>query len=99
MDRSIELAVNEAVKMKTLWRPNVKAAITFAHVVYVNASLENIICICGNKDADQRLCIATKAVHFLYILNPKFQASSVHLLLYSPIFVEFGRKPRRLVLS
>ena len=35
MDRSIELAVNETAKMKTVWRPNVKAAISFAHVVYV----------------------------------------------------------------
>ena len=61
MDRSIELPVNETVKMKTLWRPNVKAAISFAHVVYVTASLENIICICGNKEADQRLCFRYKS--------------------------------------
>ena len=35
MDRSIELAVNETVKVKTVRRPTVKAEISFAHVVYV----------------------------------------------------------------
>ena len=35
MDRSTELAVNETVKMKTVRRLSVKAAISFAHVVYV----------------------------------------------------------------
>ena len=58
-------------------------------------------CICENKDADQlrnyresdqRLC-------FRYILNPKFQASSNLLLLYNPVYVGPGRKPRRPVLS
>ena len=34
-DRSIEIAVNETVKMKTVKRPNVKAALSFAPAVYV----------------------------------------------------------------
>ena len=30
--------------------------------------------LCGNRSADQRLCFRKK-VEFLYLLNPKFQAS------------------------
>ena len=59
-------------------------------------------CICENKDADQ-LCgafvFATRIVQSLYILNTKFQASSHLLWLCSPIFVGYGRKPRRPVFS
>ena len=41
-------------------------------------------CLCENKgadqlrsdcEADQRLCFFTRIVHFLFLLNPKFQAS------------------------
>ena len=62
-------------------------------------------CICENKDvdqlrgnhreADQRLCFATRIVQSLFFLNPKFQASSNLLWLYSPASVGPGRKPRR----
>ena len=38
-------------------------------------------------------------VQFLYYLNPKFQASSHILWLYSPVCVGPGRKPRRPVFS
>ena len=61
-------------------------------------------CICENKDADQ-LCrnreavqlfvFPTKLEQSLYFLNPKFQASSHILWLYSPVCVGPGRKPRR----
>ena len=70
-------------------------------------------CICENKDADQlrgnrkadqRLCfrymVATiRMVQSLYYLNPKFQASSHFLWLYSLVCVGPGRKPRRPVFS
>ena len=65
-------------------------------------------CICENKDADQlhgyreadqRLCFALRIVQFLYYLNPKFQASSHLLWLYSRVRVGPGRKPRRPVFS
>ena len=66
-------------------------------------------CICKNKDADQlrgnhaadqRLCFfATRIVQHLYFLNPKFQASSHLLWLYSLVCVGPGRKPRRPVFS
>ena len=38
---------------------------------------------------------AIRIVQFLYYLNPKFQASSHLLWLYSPICVGSGRKTRR----
>ena len=65
-------------------------------------------CICENKDADQLrgnaqlICVfvfATHIVQSLYFLNPKFQASSHLLWLYSPVCVGAGRKPRRPVFS
>ena len=36
---------------------------------------------------------ATQIVHSLYFLNPKFQASSHLLWLYSPVCVRSGRNP------
>ena len=42
---------------------------------------------------------ATRIVQSLYFLNPKFQASSDLLWLYSPVCVGPGRKPRRPVFS
>ena len=59
-------------------------------------------CICANKDADQLTAklisafgFAIRIVRFLYYLNPKFQASSHLLWLYSLVCVGPGRKPRR----
>ena len=61
-------------------------------------------CICKNKDAVAAKLIsafvfATRIVQSLYFLNPKFQASSHLLWLYSPLCVGHGRKPRRPVFS
>ena len=63
-------------------------------------------CICENKDADQlrgyvisAFVFATGIVQSLFYLNPKFQASSHLLQLYSPVCVRPGRKPRRPVFS
>ena len=42
---------------------------------------------------------ATQIVQFLYYLNPKFQAPSHLLWLYSLVCVGPGRKPRRPVFS
>ena len=42
---------------------------------------------------------ATRIVQSLYFLNPKFQASSHLLLLYSPVHVGPGRKSRKTVVS
>ena len=41
----------------------------------------------------------TWIIQFLFYLNPKFQASSHLLWLYSPVCVGPGRKPRRPVFS
>ena len=46
----------------------------------------------GNREADQRLCFRY-IVQSLYFLNPKFQASSHLLWLYSLVCVRPGRKP------
>ena len=63
-------------------------------------------CICETKDADQlrgklvsAFVFATRIVQSLYFLNPKFQASSHLLCVYSLVCVRPGRKPRRPVFS
>ena len=68
-----------------------------------------VFCICENKDADQlrgvtaklisAFVFATWIVQSLYYLNPKFQAYSLLLWLYSLVCVRPGRKPRRPVFS
>ena len=59
-------------------------------------------CICENKDADQlrgnreadhAFVFAIRIVQPLYYINPKFQASSHLLWLYSPVCVGAGREP------
>ena len=68
-------------------------------------------CICENKDADQLrgnretvklispFVFAIRKVQSLYNFNPKFQASSHLLWMYSLVCVGPGRKPRRPVFS
>ena len=68
-------------------------------------------CICENKDEDQlrsnwaagqlisAFVFAIRIVKSLYNLNPKFQASSHLVWLYSLVCVGPGRKPRRPVFS
>ena len=69
-------------------------------------------CICENNDADQlrsnravtaklisAFVFATPIVQSLYFLNLKFQDSSHLMLLYSPVCVGPGQKPRRQVFS
>ena len=59
-------------------------------------------CICENIDADpsavtakliSAFVFATQIVQSLFFLNPKYQASSYLLWLYSPVCVGPGRKP------
>ena len=58
-------------------------------------------CLCENKGADliSAFVFATRIVHFLFLLNPKFQASMLLLGLYMSVCVRPGRKPRRPVFS
>ena len=61
-------------------------------------------CICKNKEAVTAKLISTfvfaiSIIQFLCYLNPKFQASSHLLWLYSPVCVGPGWKPRRPVFS
>ena len=69
---------------------------------------KSAFCICenkdadqlrGNREADQRLCYPTRIVQSLYYQNPKFQASSNLVWLYSQVCVGPGRKPQRPVFS
>ena len=55
-------------------------------------SKPHISCYC---EAD----FAARIVQFLYVLNPKFQASYHLLLLYRPVCVRPSRKPQRPVFS
>ena len=52
----------------------------------------------SNCEADQRLCFRY-TYRTISLLNPKFQASSLLLCLYSSVCVRPGRKPRRPVFS
>ena len=58
-------------------------------------------CICENKDIIDSfvLVFATWIERSRFYLNPKFQASSHLLWLYSPVCVGPGQKPRRPVFS
>ena len=65
-------------------------------------------CVCENKDADQlavtaklisAFIFATRIVQSLFLLNPKFHASSHLLWLYRTVCVGPGQKPRRPVFS
>ena len=65
-------------------------------------------CICKNKDEDQLVVtaklisafvFAIRIVQSLYFLNPKFQASSRLVWLYSLVCVGPGQKPRKPVFS
>ena len=68
-----------------------------AFCIYENKDADQLR---GNREADQRLCFRyTDIVKSLYFLNPKFQASSHLLWLYSMVYVAPGRKPRRPVFS
>ena len=52
------------------------------------------------READQRLCFRyTDSTIPRYYLNPKFQASSHLVWMYSPVCVGPGRKPRRPIFS
>ena len=61
-------------------------------------------CICKNQDAViaqliSAFVFATKILQSLYFLDPKFQASSHLMWLYSPVCMGPGRKLRRPVFS
>ena len=53
----------------------------------------------GNREADQRLCFRYITSTIPHFLNPKSQASSHLVWLYSSVCVRPGRKPRRPVFS
>ena len=47
----------------------------------------------GNREADHAFVFASRIVHFLFYLNPEFQASSSFLCLYRSVCVGPVRKP------
>ena len=65
-------------------------------------------CLCENKaqvsfavtaKLISAFVFATRIVHFLFFIKPKFHASSFFLKLYMPVCVRPGRNSRRLVFS
>ena len=83
---------------------------TWHHLLHNWASLRENRCFAYTKTKTQISCVvtaqlicafvfATWIVPFLYFLNPKFQASSHLLWLYSLVCVGPSRKPRRPVFS
>ena len=71
------------------------------HVCAKNHNLSRVMrkpdfCLCENKAVTAQLIsafiIATQIVQFIYLLIPKFQASSHLMWFYSPVCVEPGRK-------
>ena len=68
---------------------------------------EPAFCICEHNDADQKVTaqlisafvFAIRIIKSRFYLNPKFQASSHLLWVYSPVCVRPGRKPRSPVSS
>ena len=83
-----------------------------ASTLYMSHSMRKpAFCICENKDADQLRGYAVTAKlisafvfapwieQSLFYLDPKFQASSHLLWLYSLVCVGPGRRPRRPVFS
>ena len=50
--------------------------------------------LCGNREADHSFVLATRIVQSLYLLNPKFQASSNILKLYRLVYVRLVGNPK-----
>ena len=49
--------------------------------------------LCGNREADHAFVFATRIVHFLLYLTPKFQASNLLLCLYRSVCIRPVRNP------
>ena len=77
------------VYLKIIW------ASTWEKRVFTYAKTKTQISFAVTAKLISAFVFATKIVRSLYFLNPKFQASSHLLLLYSPVCVGPGRKPRR----
>ena len=67
--------------------------------LFANAKTKTQISFAVTAKLISAFVFATWIVQFLFYLNPKFQASSHLLWLYSPVCVRPGRKPRRPVFS
>ena len=92
------------IQLTSVWRVSLAALMLHTSRVVRKPAF----CICENKDADQlrgnsfavtaklisAFVFATRIVQTLFFLNPKFQASSHLLWLYSPVCVGPGRKPQ-----
>ena len=55
--------------------------------------------LCGNRAADQHLCFPNIDSTIHPNVNPKFQASTHLLWMYSQVYVGSGWKPQRQVFS
>ena len=81
------------VKFQNVWMPE-NFAVTSIKLSLVMRKPDFCICenkdadqLRGNREADQHLCFRYTLVQSIYYLNPKFQASSHLLKLYSLVCV------------
>ena len=72
---------------------NVNKILFAVIILIVNFSWQGIMLACS------AFCFSLHEIKHFYCLNPKIQASSHLLLLYSPVCVGSGQKPQRLVFS
>ena len=63
--------------------------------IFANANAKTQISFAVTVKLISAFVIATQIEQSLFFLNPKFQASSHVLWMYSPVCVGPGRKPRR----
>ena len=74
---------------------SLKQILSFLH--FISLLLLLLLSVAAKLISD--FVFSTRIVQSLFFLNPKFQASSHLLWLYSPVCVRAGRKPRRPVFS
>ena len=74
-------------------------AASWENRIFANAKTKTQISFAITVKLISAFVFATQIVQSLYFLNPKFQASSYLLWLYSPVCVGPGRKLRRPVFS
>ena len=86
---SAGIRLNQVMKWASLWENR----------IFEYAKIKTHISFAVTAKLTSAFVFATRILLSLYCLNPKFQASSHLLWLYSPVCVGPGRKPRRPVFS
>ena len=79
--------------------PDIIWAASWENRLFAYAKTKTQISFAETAKLINAFVFATRIVQSLFFLNPKYQASSYLLWLYSPVCVGPGRKPRRPVFS